>query len=71
MRHICISLSLEFISLKLFDLLLALHRLQYGYFELARLCEFVEFLSINVSKVKKNTHILCFDYFPVLHIKFK
>ena len=39
-----------------------MHPLQYGYFELARLCQFVKFLSINVSKVKKETHILCFDY---------
>ena len=30
--------SSEFISLKLFDFLLALYLLQYGYFELARLC---------------------------------
>ena len=37
--------SSELISLKLFDLLFALHRLQYGHFELARL----EFLSTSLN----------------------
>ena len=58
LKNPVISVSSEFISLNLFDLPLVLHRLQYGYFELARLCQFVEFLSISVSKVKKKTHFM-------------
>ena len=51
------------------EFLLALHRFQYGYFELP---DFVEFLSTNLYIFWSGIQsIQSFGYFPILHTKFR